>query len=79
MTEVHVQSYAIPNIYGYFIAAGYNDYPFLSYMLFGKHKILYVNPINEIPVSINPQLDVLSFGYETAFIHCPFLVLKEFP
>lgn len=73
MTQVHVQSYAIPNINGYFVAAGYNYYPFLSYVSFGKHKSSYGNPVNEIPLGISSQLDALSFGYQTAFNTLPIL------
>jgi hypothetical protein len=71
VTQAHVQSIVVPNINGYFVAAGYNFYPFSSYVSFAKNKSTYAAPVNEIPVGVDPQLDALAFGYQSIFKALP--------
>jgi hypothetical protein len=71
VTQVNTQSSVVPNIDGYFIAAGYNYYPFLSYVSFGKNKTTYGTPTDEIPVGLDPQLDALASSYQGIFERLP--------
>jgi hypothetical protein len=71
VTQVHVQSAVVPNINGYFVAAGYNFYPFSSYVSFAKNKSKYGAPVNEIPIGFDPQLDALASGYQSIFKALP--------
>ncbi len=71
VTQVHTQSSVIPDIYGYFVAAGYNFYRFLSYVSFAKNKSRYGAPTDEIPVGVDPQLDALASGYQNIFNSLP--------
>ena len=73
VTKVDPESSTIPVINSYFVAAGYNYYPFLSYVSFGKNESTYNNPINEIPVGFDPQLDALAFGYQAIFNALPII------
>ena len=72
-TKTLTASSSIPDIDSYYVALGYNYYPFVSYVSFGKNKSTYDTPINEIPVGIDPQLDALAFGYQTIFNALPVL------
>jgi hypothetical protein len=71
VTKIQTQSFVIPDIYGYFIAAGYNFYPFSSYVSFAKNKTQYGAPSDEIPVGVDPQLDAISSGYQNIFNSLP--------
>lgn len=71
VTKTQTQSSAIPDIDGYFFAAGYNHYPFSSYVSFGKNTSTYGAPANEIPIGFDPQLDALSFDYQAEFKALP--------
>lgn len=72
-TKVDAESSTIPDINSYFVSAGYNYYPFLSYISFAKNKSTYDNPVNEIPIGFDPQLDALAFGYQAVFDALPVL------
>ncbi|WP_158972518.1 hypothetical protein [Paraglaciecola sp. L3A3] len=67
------ESAVIPDVDSYFVVVGYNYYPFLSYLSFGKSSSSYEEPVNEIPVGIDPQLDGLALGYQTIFNSLPAL------
>ena len=71
VTQVQTQSSIVPNIDGYFVAAGYNYYPFLSYVSFARNKSKYGVPATEIPVGFDPQFDALAFGYQSIFDTLP--------
>jgi hypothetical protein len=71
VTQINAQSSVVPNIDGYFVAAGYNYYPFLTYVSFAKNKTTYGEPTYEIPVGFDPQLDMLASGYQIIFNELP--------
>ena len=72
-TKTVTGSMSIPDIDSYLVAAGYNYYPFLTYVSFGKNKSTYDSPVNEIPVGFDPQLDALAFGFQNIFNTLPVL------
>ena len=72
MTEMHTESSTIPDIDGFFMAAGYHYYPFLSYVSFAKNSSSYGLPIHEIPIGSDPQLDVLAATYQNVMSQLPF-------
>jgi hypothetical protein len=73
VTQVDTRSAVIPNTRSYFVTAGYNHYPFLSYVSFAKNKTTYGAPAAEIPVGFDPQLDALASGYQSVFDALPLL------
>ena len=77
-TQNLAQRSPIPDIRGYFLAAGYNYYPFVSYISFGENRSEYGSTANEIPIGINPQLDALAFGYQSIFSSLPGFSSKSF-
>nr|WP_136250981.1 hypothetical protein [Ningiella ruwaisensis] len=55
----------IPDIDSYYVTAGYNFYPFQAHATFSRSDASYDILTNEIPKGVNPQLDALSFGYDS--------------
>lgn len=76
-TQTYTQSSPVPDIDAYFFSVGYNYYPFLSYVSFGKNESSYPSPLSEIPIGYDPQLDGLAFGYQTVFNSLPGLSSKS--
>ena len=67
VTKIKAESLVVPTIDSFFIAAGYNFFPYTSYISYGKTNSRYGEPVNEIPLGINDQLNALSFGYDLVF------------
>lgn len=61
----------VPDTDGYFISAGYNYFPFTSYISYSTNKTHYDQPANDIPIGLSPQLDALAFGYQAIFEQLP--------
>lgn len=76
-TQTNTESSAIPDINAYFVALGYNYYPFLSYVSFGKNESTYPKSVNEIPIGLDPGFDALAFGYQNVFNSLPSLSSKS--
>ncbi len=72
ITNIKAESLVVPTIDSFFIAAGYNFFPYTSYISYGKTNSSYGDPINEIPLGINDQLNALSFGYDLVFSQLPY-------
>lgn len=60
-----------PKVNSYFISAGYNFYPFTTYISVASNGNEYGQPATDVPVGITPQLDALSLGYQTIFNQLP--------
>jgi len=67
VTKIKAESRVVPTIDSFFIAAGYNFFPYTSYISYGKTNSRYGDPVNDIPLGINDQLNELSFGYDFVF------------
>lgn len=64
VTKIEGESNVVPEIDSYFIAAGYNFFPYTSYISFAKTKSTLEGFVNEIPLGINDQLNGLSAGFD---------------
>lgn len=72
ITGIRAESNVVPNINSFFVSAGYNYFPYTSYISYGKTNSRYGDPVNEIPVGVNPQLDGLSAGFDFIVSQLPF-------
>lgn len=59
-----VDLFLAPKTNGYFVTGGVNFYPFVTYVSFSRDTNRYSQPISEIPIGVNAQLDQLAFGYQ---------------
>jgi hypothetical protein len=77
-TKINSESTFIPEVNASYIMLGYNFSPFSIHATIAQSKASYRDPINEIPLGVNPQLDGLYFGFEQIFAALPVDSLKSF-
>lgn len=71
-TRIEADSTVVPTINSFYLAAGYNYLSYTSYISYGKTNSRLGEPINEIPVGVNEQLNLLSFSYDFVFSELDF-------
>ena len=57
----------VPDLRAYYISAGFYQYPFTYHVTYSSSEAKFGNPVEEIPVGLDPQIDALYFGYQTVF------------
>ncbi len=66
-TQVTAEFLIAPKMDSYFVSAGYNFYPFTSYISVANNRSEYGQPATDIPIGVAPELDALAFGYQAIF------------
>lgn len=67
ITRINSNSSFIPEVNASYIILGYNFAPFSVHATLAHSKSSYRDPVNEIPLGVDPQLDALSAGFEQIF------------
>lgn len=57
----------VPDLRAYYISAGVYDYPFTYHVTFANSDMAFGEPVDEIPIGVNPEFDALALGYQTVF------------
>ncbi|QTH64369.1 hypothetical protein J1N51_02460 [Psychrosphaera ytuae] len=66
-TKIVPDILVVPEIQAYYLSAGIYDYPFTYHITFANSDMKFSDPVQEIPVGVSPELDMLAFGYQTVF------------
>jgi hypothetical protein len=70
-TQAKPNLFVVPEINARYLSVGLNRAPFVFHATYADSKIKYQEPINEIPLGINPQLDALHLGFEGVLLDAP--------
>lgn len=64
ITQTVPDLFIVPKISAKYISFGYSKAPFVFHVTYSKSDADYQEPINEIPIGINAQLNALHYGFE---------------
>lgn len=66
-TRVAPNFLTVPDLRAYYISAGLYQYPFTYHLTYAHSSAKFNEPISEIPIGVDPQLDALAFAYQGVF------------
>jgi hypothetical protein len=61
----------VPNVLSYYVSGGYISYPFTYHATFASNQSSYPDPVVEIPLGLDPQIDFLRGEYISVFNNLP--------
>lgn len=64
ITQTNPNLFIVPKISAKYISLGYSKAPFVYHLTYAESDVDYQEPVNEIPLGLNAQLDALHFGFE---------------
>ncbi len=70
-SKVSPQLFLVPRIESSYLTVGYNKYPFTYHMTFAQSDIRFNQPLQEIPVGVSPDLDMLYGAYLSIYENLP--------